>query len=210
MKIDLFYAPKACSLVPYLLLEEAAATYEVHVLNLRGGEQNSAQYLALNPKHKVPLLVVDGKPLSENLAIQMWIAHSFPEAQLLPQDPWKASEALSLLSWCASGFHPPLSRVNSPDRYCGAESPAATVAEIAMAQLREQFSIAEDLLDGRSYLLGDFSVADAYFFWCYRRADQLGVDLGDMPRCRAHFETVAARPSAISVLDFEAQVLRGG
>ena len=78
MDIVLYYAPVACSLVPYVTLTEAKAKFTVHPMNLRKGQQNSDDYLRLNPKHKVPLLVIDGKPLTENVAIQQWIARSFP------------------------------------------------------------------------------------------------------------------------------------
>jgi glutathione S-transferase len=70
MDIVLYYAPIACSLVPYVTLTEASATFEVRTLNMRKGQHKSSEYLKINPKHKVPLLVVDGKPLSENVAIQ--------------------------------------------------------------------------------------------------------------------------------------------
>src|SRR5436309_6277418 len=104
MNIVLYYAPIACSLVPYVTLTEANATFEVRALNMRKGEHKSAQYLKVNPKHKVPLLVVDGKTLSENVAIQTWIARSFPQARLLPTDPWQELQAISLLAWCSSGI----------------------------------------------------------------------------------------------------------
>ena len=87
MEILLYYAPIACSLVPYVTLTEANVNFEVRTVNLRKEQQKSADYLKLNPKHKVPLLVVDGRPLSENVAIQIWIARNFPQAKLLPSDP---------------------------------------------------------------------------------------------------------------------------
>ena len=70
MEITLYYAPIACSLVPYVTLTEANANFSVQTINLQKGQQNSTDYLRLNPKHKVPLLLVDGKPLTENVAIQ--------------------------------------------------------------------------------------------------------------------------------------------
>jgi glutathione S-transferase len=89
MEIVLYYAPNACSLVPYVTLTEAQATFEVRPLNFRKGQQNAADYLKLNPKHKVPLLLVDRQPLTENVAIQIFIARTFPQAKLLPADPWQ-------------------------------------------------------------------------------------------------------------------------
>jgi glutathione S-transferase len=78
MKIELYYAPVTCALAPYVTLTEAKAEFEVRPLNFRKNQHNSPEYLKLNPKHKVPLLIVDGKILSESVAIQTWIALTFP------------------------------------------------------------------------------------------------------------------------------------
>src|SRR5664279_4299132 len=99
MEILLYYAPITCALAPYITLTEAGAEFEVRPLNFRKDQHKSRDYLKLNPKHKVPLLVVDGKVLSESTAIQIWIARAFPQAKLLPSDPWLELQAVSLLSW---------------------------------------------------------------------------------------------------------------
>jgi glutathione S-transferase len=56
MNLVLYYAPNTCALAPYVTLTEANAPFEARALNFRKGQQNSAEYLKLNPKHKVPLL----------------------------------------------------------------------------------------------------------------------------------------------------------
>ena len=77
MQITLYYAPIACSLVPYVALTEAQAKFDVEVVNFLQGEHMRPEYLQLNPKHKVPLLSVDGTLLTENVAILQWIARNF-------------------------------------------------------------------------------------------------------------------------------------
>ena len=112
--------------MPYVTLTAAGAPFEVHPLNFRKSQHMTPDYLRLNPKHKVPVLVIDGAPLTENVAIQIWISRHFPAAKLLPADPMQELHAISLLAWCASGIHPFLSRINSPPRVCdlpGAEEP---------------------------------------------------------------------------------------
>lgn len=98
MKLTLYYAPVVCSLVPFVTLTEAGAEFDVVPVNLGKGQQNSPDYLRLNPKHKVPVLVIDGEPLTENVAIQIWIARNFPNAKLLPADPAQEIRAISLMS----------------------------------------------------------------------------------------------------------------
>lgn len=89
MEIALYYAPITCALAPYVTLTEAGAKFEVRPLNFKKNQHNSADYLKINPKHKVPLLIVDGKILSESVAIQTWIARTYPQARLLPSDAWQ-------------------------------------------------------------------------------------------------------------------------
>ena len=61
MQIALYYAPITCALAPYITLTEAGAKFEVRPLNFRKGQHISPEYLKINPKHKVPVLVVEGK-----------------------------------------------------------------------------------------------------------------------------------------------------
>ena len=61
-------------MVPYINLTEAGADFEVLPLNFSKGGHMSPEYLRLNPKHRVPVLMIDGEPLTENVAINLWIA----------------------------------------------------------------------------------------------------------------------------------------
>jgi glutathione S-transferase len=206
MDIALYYAPITCALVPYITLTEANARFEVRALNFGKAQQRSAEYLKLNPKHKVPLLMVDGQPLSENVAIQVWIARTFPQARLLPADPWQELRAISLLSWCSSGFHPYLSRINSPLRVCDVPDSADSVRRLAAEQLLENYRIADDLLAGREYFFDHFTAADAHFFWCFRRGSQFDLDLSAFANCAAHFERMQSRASVRKLLAYEKSV----
>jgi glutathione S-transferase len=207
MEILLYYAPIACSLVPYVTLTEAGANFAVRTINLRKEQQRSADYLKLNPKHKVPLLVVDGKPLSENVAIQIWIARNFPKAKLLPADSWQELQAISILSWCSSGIHPCLARINSPSKVCDLPDTGESVRKMAVGPLFENYKIADGMLAGREYFFDHFTAADAHFFWCFRRGLQFKLDLSGFPNCSAHFERMTNRPSIQKLLSYEKAIL---
>ena len=207
MEIVLYYAPIACSLVPYVTLTEANAGFEIRTINLRKEQQKSADYLKLNPKHKVPLLVVDGKALSENVAIQIWIARNFPKAKLLPIDPWQELQAISTLSWCSSGIHPYLARINSPSKVCDVPDTGESVRKMAVGPLFENYKIADSMLAGREYFFDHFTAADAHFFWCFRRGLQFKLDLSSFPNCSAHFERMTNRPSVQKLLAYEKAIL---
>jgi glutathione S-transferase len=206
LEIVLYYAPIACSLAPYITLTEAGAEFKVSTINMKKGQHKSPEYLKLNPKHKVPLLVVDGKPLSENVAIQSWIARNFPKANLLPSDPWQELQAISLLSWCSSGIHPYLSRLNSPAAVCELPDAAESIRKIATKHLFENFKLADEMLAGREYFFDHFTAPDSHFFWCFRRGMLFDLDLSRFANCTAHFERMKGRPSVQKLLAFEKSV----
>ncbi len=131
MKLSLYYAPNACSLVPYVTLTEAGARFDRVNINMAKGQHNTPEYLKINPKHKVPVLLVDGETLTENVAINLWIARNFPEAKLLPADPIKEVKAISLMAWCASGIHPALTPNFNPKRYCDLPDSEESVKQCA-------------------------------------------------------------------------------
>jgi glutathione S-transferase len=206
MPLILYYAPNACSLVPYVTLTEAGAAFDVHPLNFGKSQHMTPEYLQLNPKHKVPVLVIDGTPLTENVAIQIWIARNFPAAKLLPADPMQELRAISLLSWCASGIHPFLSRINSPARVCDLPDAAVSVRQLAAQQLFENYKIADDVLADREWFFDHFTAVDAHFFWCFRRGTQFNLDVSQFKNCMSHFERMRQRPSVRKLLDYEREV----
>jgi glutathione S-transferase len=203
MDIVLYYAPITCSLVPYVTLTEAKAEFTVKPINLKTQQQMSADYLRINPKHKVPLLTVDGQTLTENTAINLWIHRQFPAAKLYPADSWGELQALSLMSWCASGIHPYLTRLNAPAKVADAPGADAGVRTFAIAALNEAFKIADDKLKDREFFFDHFCAADAHFFWCFRRTSQFELDLSAFAACQAHFARMQTRPSVQKVLAFE-------
>jgi glutathione S-transferase len=207
MEILLYYAPNACSLVPYVTLTEAEAEFEVRPLDFRKRQHFSPEYLDVNPRHKVPALVVDGRVLTENVAIQVWIARTFPAAGLLPTDAWQEAQAISILAWCASGMHPALSRINNPAKTCETPDSGGSVRALAERELFESYRIADGMLAGRAFFFDRFTATDAHFFWAFRRGTQFGLDLSAFKNCQAHFARMQERPSVRKVLAYEADVL---
>jgi glutathione S-transferase len=82
--ITLFHSPQSRSGGALVLLEELGADYELHVLNLRQGEQRKPEYLAVNPMGKVPAIIHDGVLVSEQGAVYAYLADLYPEAGLTP------------------------------------------------------------------------------------------------------------------------------
>ena len=206
MKLELYYAPFSCALVPYILLEEAGAAFEVRLVNMMRRENLLPEFLAINPKHRVPVLLRDGVPLTETLAMELWIARNWPDARLLPDDEIAAIE---LLAWCGTTIHPSLTPNVLPQRFCDLPGSEESVRRCAHKLLHENFAIAEKRLAGREWFFDHFTCPDVHFFWCFRRAMSFDVDVSGYPSCAAHFERVRARPATQKLIAFEAQVLEG-
>lgn len=209
MKLTLFYAPMTCALVPFVTLTEAGAAFEVQNLNTRTNEHRTPEFLALNPKHKVPVLLIDGEPLTENVAIQIWIAEQFPTARLLPPAAKERIQAISTMAWFASTIHPHLTPNARPQNYCDLPGSEESVRRVAQRLLFEDLAIADQRLAGREWFFDHFTAVDAYFFWCFRRALSFGLDLGTFTHCRRHFERTGERPSVRKVITHEQDVQAG-
>jgi glutathione S-transferase len=206
MKLTLYYAPMTCALVPYVTLTEAGAAFAVENVNTRANQQRTPEFLALNPKHKVPVLIIDGEPLTENVAIQIWIARQFPHARLLPAEPRAEIKAISLMAWFASTVHPHLTPNARPQNYCDLPGSEESVKRVGNRMLFEDFAIADNLLAERSMFFDHFTAVDAYFFWCFRRALSFKLDLTRFSNCVRHFEHVQKRPSVQRVFRHEHEV----
>jgi len=206
MKLTLYFAPMTCALVPFVTLTEAGADFEVQAINTRKGGNRTPEFLKLNPKHKVPVLVIDGEPLTENVALQIWINRQFPKAKLLPTDPKEEIKAISLMAFCASGIHPHLTPNARPQNYCDLPDSEESVKRVANKLLFEDLKVVDDLLAGREWFFPHFTACDAYFFWCFKRALSFKLELSAFRNCTAHFERMRERPGVQKVLAYEKKV----
>ena len=207
MKLALYYAPNTCATVPFITLTEAGADFEVRDINTRNGGNRTPEFLKLNPKHKVPVLLIDGEPLTENVAIQVWIHRQFPKAKLVPAIPQEEIKAISLMAFCASGIHPHLTPNARPQNYCDLPGSEESVKRVANQMLFEDFKLMDDLLAGREWFFPHFTAVDAYFFWCFRRGISFKLDLSGFRNCMAHLERMQARASVQRVLAHEKKVM---
>ena len=207
MSLTLCYAPQTCATVPFITLTEAGADFEVMNLNSRSGQLRSPEFLKLNPKHKVPVLIINGEALTENLAIQVWIAREYPQAKLLPSGPMQYVKALSVMSFCGSGIHPHLTPNARPENYCDLPNSADNVKKVAGKLLFEDFAVAEEMLEGREWFFDHFTAPDAYFFWCFRRAISFKLDMSRFKNGMAHLERMHQRASVQKLVAHEQRVM---
>jgi glutathione S-transferase len=207
MTLQLYFAPGSSSLAPLVALEEIDIPYGAHRVDLVAGDQRKPEYLKVNPRGRVPTLVVDGQPVTEVLAILTYLAHRYPHSELLPLgDPLKLAKAYEVMSWFASTVHVAFAQIARPERYADDEAVKAALATPGEARFARTLTDIERLAQGPGpWLLGeDFSVVDAYALVIWRWAERRQIDTGKYPAWSAKAARAFARPSVVRALRKEA------
>jgi glutathione S-transferase len=196
MELTLYFSPGACSRVPLIALEELGRPFEARLVAFMKGEHKSPDYLALNPAGKIPTLVADGRPIAQNLAIQTFLARSFPEARLLPftGEPLADALILSQLAWFSADLHPLVTRIRLPFFACDAAP--ERVKEQASEAMAGQLAPLDQRLSAQPWVLGqEWSSIDAYLYWVWFRITGAGFDPSAFPNIAAHSARMDHRPA---------------
>ncbi|HEX4928720.1 MAG TPA: glutathione S-transferase N-terminal domain-containing protein [Burkholderiales bacterium] len=190
MKLELYFAPGACSFVPHVGLEAAQAEFEPKLIKLHKGEHRTPAYLAMNPNGQVPVLMIDGKALTQIVAICDFLDRRFPDAGLLPKDSWERSQALSQLAWMNSTPHTTATRFFFPERYAESDTARAEVKKRATEDFRGYLERIQNTLDQKS-----FWFRDAYLFTLLRWGGFAGIDTkSSLPAYYAYAQKLLEKP----------------
>jgi len=211
-KLTLYFAPDSCARVPLIALEEIGSPYSLEVVAFMKGQHKSPEYLALNPAGKVPLLVVDGVPLTENVAILTWLAERFPEAGLLPEseDGFARAGLISDLAYCASGLHPIVTRLRIPQFFCDTPDGSRRVFDMAEVAMRPNFELIDRRLADNRWWYGDrWSIVDAYINWVWFRVTGTQFDASAFPNLGRHDAQMKLRPAVTRALAISTEVADG-
>jgi len=202
MKFELYFAPGACSFVPHVALEAAKAQFEPKLVKLHKGEQKTPEYLALNPAGQVPVLVVDGKPLTQIVAICEYLDRTYPDAALLPKDAWARSRALSQLAWMNNTVHPTFTHFFRSELFAESEAGRADIKQQAVPQFRRHLERIQEWIGAANpYWHGErISVHDAYAFVFLRWSGFMGIDPKSLPAYHAYIQRVIQAPSVAAAL----------
>ncbi len=204
--MKLYYGPGACSFVPHAALEVIKAAtgtdFETQTVKLHKGEQRTPEYLALNPLGLVPVLVEDGKPLNQILAICDYLDRRYPQAGLLPADAWQRAQALSMLAWMNNSVHPTFTHVFRPTNFASGEAAQEDVKALAVTKFREHLERIQAMIGHASpWLLGDKpSFADFYALVFLRWGGFAAIDPASLPAYKAFVDRVAALPAVAAAM----------
>ena len=201
MTTKLYYAPGACSLAAHIALEQAGIPYETERLNTVNGDQRRPEYLKLNPRGRVPTLVVDGKVLTENMAILTYIGGGYPDAGLWPKTTWEQAQAVSMMAWFADTVHPAYAHVFRSERYVDDAASQEAVKAKGRTMYEGYLREIDGLLQGRKFIMGSrFTVADGYLVVFYRWANRQKMPVKELRNYTRAVETILARPAVARVM----------
>ena len=200
--LELFYAANTCALASHIALEEAGAEYQAVRLSFASEDQRKPEYLAINPKARVPALVTDGGVLTETPAILAFIAQSFPKAKLAPlADLFAFARVQAFNSYLCSTVH--VAHAHRMRGYRWVDDPAAIEAmkKKVPTSVGECFALIERAMFEGPWVMGaSYSICDPYLFTLAQWLEADGVDLARLPKIRDHRTRMSARPAVKQAL----------
>ncbi|MGS5089576.1 glutathione S-transferase family protein [Hydrogenophaga sp. A37] len=205
MSLKLYFAPGACSFVPHSMLAFSGAAFEPVSVKLHKGEQRSAEYLALNPRGQVPVLVDDGLVITQIVAILLHLDAKLPEAGILPVSGVARTRALSTLAWMNNTVHPTFTHVFMPEKFTDDEAAQQAIKRFAVESYRGLLSEIEALAaNAAPWLTGDRPGAlDAYALTLLRWGGIAGIDPTGFTATWALVQRFAALPAVATVIERE-------
>lgn len=196
--MNFYYAPRCCALATHIVLEEVGVPYQRTRLNFATQDQRSPEYLAINPKARVPALVTPQGVLTETPAMLVYLAQTFPDAKLAPlDDVWAFAQVQSFNAYLCATVHVAEAHWQRGNRWVDADDAYAIAAlkKKVPTSVFDAFELVERNLTG-PWVMGDrFTICDPYLFTLAQWMKFYGVDVAGLPRVIAHRTRVGARPA---------------
>ena len=200
--LTLYYAPHTCALATHIVLEETGAAYAGKRIDFATNQQRSPEYLKINPKGRVPALVTDSGVLTETPAILVYIAQTFPKANLAPSgDPMMFAQMQSINSYLCSTVHIAHAHKMRGPRWARQETSLADMKSKVTENMAACFALIErDMLKGPWVMGEQFTICDPYLYTVGLWLEGDGVDLATLPKVAAHRKRMSERSAVQKVM----------
>ena len=201
--IDFYYWPTPNAWKVGILLEELSLDYTPLPVNIGKGEQFAPDFLALSPNNRMPAILdrdVEGEPIGvfESGAILLYLAEK--TGRFLPTDPRGRKEALEWLFWQVGGQGPMAGQLSHFVNYAPEEQAGYGRTRYAKEYDR-LLGVLERRLEGRAWILEDYSIADMISWPWVFIAKPLGADLDPFPNVKAWRQRIKERPQVQRAVD---------
>lgn len=197
-----FYTSRtSIGIATHIALEESGLPYELIELDFSKHQQTSPEYLKLNPKARVPALVVDQGILTETPAILTYIAQLAPDSSLaLPTDPFQHAQIQAFNSYLCSTVHVAHAHKMRGSRWTDDEAAQKAMTADVPKTLSLCFELIErEMLQGPWVHGNEFSISDPYLYRIASWMEADGVDPQQYPKVLAHRNAMAQRKSVRTV-----------
>jgi glutathione S-transferase len=200
--LKLYYAPGTCAMASHIALQESGARYTTERLDFKSNQQNSAEYLAINPKGRVPALVTDRGILTETPAMLAFIAQNFPDAKLAPSDdPFAFAQAQAFNSYLCSTVHVAHAHKMRGARWATEQSSFADMKTMVPKAMTACFALIErDMLRGPWVMGEQYTICDPYLYTIGLWLEGDSVDVSALPKVMDHRRRMSERPAVQKVL----------
>jgi GST-like protein len=180
-----------------IALEELGMPYNVHPVDIMNGGQFTAEFLALNPNNKIPVIQdsdgPDGQTLTlfESGAILVYLADK--TQRLLPASGIARYRTLQWLMFQMGGVGPIFGQTHHFRRYATQEKYSV---DRYTAETHRLYGVLNSRLAQSEFVAGDeYSIADIAIYPWISRFELHQLDWGDVPHVKRWFDTVGARPA---------------
>lgn len=192
-----FYTgPATCALATHIALLEADADFTLLKLDFAAQQQQSADYLQVNPKGRVPALVTEHGVLTETPALLAYIAQCFPDKRLAPlDDAFRFARMQEFNSYLASTMHVAHAHKRRGSRWVDDPAAQEAMKRKVPQTMRACAELIEQRLDGPWVMGEQYTVADAYLYTIAGWLEGDDVDTSTLPRLLAHRARMNQRPA---------------
>ena len=204
----LYFSPGSCSMASHILLEECGAEYKTELVALAKGEQRTEEYRRINPEGKVPALAVDGKVITQNVAILPYIASQFPDANLFLRDPMESAQCQAVVGWLASTTHVAFGLILHPERPAGGldlnEAGLKAIGDTARSIYWGCMQQIDDRLADKHWMMGNqYTFLDPYALVFYGWGKRIEMPMVDLKNYSAFKDRMIERQAVHTVLEKE-------
>lgn len=195
--LKLYFATGTCALATHIALEEAGASYEAVRLDFATQAQRGPEYLAINPKARVPALVTESGTLTETPALLVYVAQRFPAAELAPlADAFALAQVQEFNSYLCSTVHVAHAHGRRGARWADDAPAIEAMKRKVPATMSDCFTLIENKLLRGPWVMGEqYTICDPYLFTIASWLEGDGVDTGKLRRVLDHRRRMLARPA---------------
>ncbi len=202
MSLIFYYAPMSTATITQLVLEELGVPVETVKLDIKAGDTKKPDFKKLNPNAKVPVIVHDGTVIWESAAITLYLGETFGvDKGIFPAPGPKRGEAMKWCVWANVTLGDAFGRfARNTMAWVPADQQNAKAGEAAMGEVKECLRILDAHLDGKQYLVGDYTLADTHVNSLVDWLRHSKVDMAAYPHMNAWSKRCCDRPAYKKVM----------